>query len=122
MNDKLTKEILSVVLDCDVFNIEYVQDNKMTIVIRGEGYRHYNLDTLGIIFKEWCYRQDYYIKSGRNSDNSIDKVCDEYETDVYQLVFDGEPREKLVANIGGDSELRAIVKTTKWVAKEKKLY
>jgi hypothetical protein len=71
-----------------------------------------NLDTLGRLCKEWCFKQGYFLQSGKNNDinwYAQTKECGDWNIHMFWESYI-EP-----------TEIEAIIKTTKWVAKEKGL-
>lgn len=110
--EMISKELLSLILDRkDIKEVdsEFIPfDNEIAVVMQDEEILHYNLDTLGRLCKEWCHKHGYYIssmitKGGKGFAESDIFFC--HQIDSFEE----------------DIELEAIIKATKWVAKEKGL-
>ena len=80
MSEKISKELLSLVLDKNIDSVGNVKDNQDELFCENilefypsqEGNPYIlpngklttiNLDTLGRLCKEWCWKQDYVIKT-----------------------------------------------------------
>lgn len=129
MDNIINIELLSLVLDEEVNSFELEESHcrdseELYIKAKGNecgyGETEYsfqvNLDTLGRLCKEWCLTKEWMICSNINGKDysgegiGFASLQDfEYEYDCDKLQF------------SANTELEAIIKATKWVAKEKGL-
>jgi len=105
-------ELLNLVLKKEIIEIRHILDNTIHFKYMAEDKKKYvgseNLDTLGRLCKEWCFKQDCLLLSSKYDIN--DWVC--------YVDYDCEDTNKAYR---GKTELEAIIKATEWVAKEKGL-
>jgi len=110
----ITKETLGLVLGKEVTQIMGTHlDGQLYYEFESNKYP-LNLDTLGRLCKEWCFKQGYsqYIKIRKDLMNL-------YEEDHFFVVQFGIGSDKNAIQFTGKTELEAIIKATQWVAKEK---
>ena len=113
----ISTELLSLVLGEEIIQLDSKISNNM--ISRRVGYYSYsqwenlNLDTLGRLCKEWCLVGDYEISSKitRRRSGAIKAI-----SSVSKVGEKGDKKPYTSNN-----ELKAIIKATEWVAKEKGL-
>ncbi len=123
MNELISKELLSLVLDEDIpdFRLEIDKgknaiDSCIEISCWDNTHKEFeacydiNLDTLNRLCKEWCIKQDGMISIYCHQDTiavsvSLDRGLTKYSSPSMSVY----------------TELEAIIKATEWVAKEKRL-
>lgn len=108
--EELTPELLSLVLDKEIFTCGLWIDNQITY---GTPMRtkdklkdnFINIDTLTRLMKEWCREQGCTVCKSCFNDE------DGYDMEIYY-------GWEMCATVG-KSEFEAVLKATHWVAKEK---
>jgi len=108
MEDILIKELLSLVIDTKIGNCHI--DNNEIVYYEGnedspKDYIRINLDTLGRLCKEYCYKLGYEVDTNITGWYRISKNTD----NIFNVVKDGEQM----------SELAAIIHSTKWIVNQK---
>ena len=114
MNELISKELLSLVLDEEVLALDSKISNNM--ISRRIQYSFYsqweniNLDTLGKKCKEWCSTKGVYLLSGKTQFDRYKCFNDDFS------IYNGKP---IVTS--HKSETEAIIKATEYVAKKEGL-
>ena len=119
----INKELLSLVLGDDeevLFINKDLIDNYLQFKSWSGKRKQINLDTLGRLCKEWCFKYSYQLLPlGMWYHNDKQEHC------CLQKHFSIPISEAVgVADVDrfyGKTELEAIIKATEWVAKEKGL-
>ena len=110
---ELTSDLLGLVLDEKVIKIEPRKaHNNIYYTIEfdeDELDLDKSIDTLTRLMKEWCWEQDYWLASGRDT-----------ETFWFAELENSEKDEWCPRRVE-QSEFEAVLKATEWVAKEKGL-
>ena len=110
MSNIISKELLSLVLGIEITRIDYkIKGNELEVLQKFYSHSDWvaiNLDTLGRLYKEWCWEQGYYIALKRRN-------VDCYK--AYPCVIN---RDASSVEFVGITELEAIIKATEWVAKD----
>ena len=114
MNELISKELLSLVLNEEIKEINSVsKEDKFENILWYNDYEDgINIDTLGRLCKEW-----YYENALGHSAWLCPKKDKTWEHNKFALYVNGH-EEKYVY---GDTELEAIIKATKWIANKKGL-
>jgi len=107
----ISEELLSLVLGEKIQHVIcHRKDNHIVTSGNNEKLNLINLDTLGRLYKEWCGKQGYVLFS------------DCYGTlDIYLHGATYPIDKKITSKLWDITELKAIIKATEWVAKEKGL-
>ncbi len=121
--EELTPELLGLVLDEEVqFGLlgGKIKNNNLSLQLKDTKevnvYKQLNIDTLTRLMKEWCLKeQNNCVASISSTLGILDStaMCNIYSS-KYAL-------GKETKAFYGDTEFEAVLKTTAWVAKEKKL-
>ena len=111
----IRKKLLSLVMGDDVVKIESDVIRNGLVVHFELAKEHLNLDTLGRLCKEWCWKQGYSLQITWMLDDGfryMEIAIWDKETMLQKYEVPANPK---------DTELDAIIKATEWVAKEKGL-
>ena len=93
------------------FKIALTNEKYNTVLVYqeiGNNEKTINLDTLTRLCKEWCYKQDYVIKS------FID-----HSGDCFAYISSGIKGMQYKDGFCSDTELEAVLKATQWVRDNK---
>lgn len=110
----IDKELLSLILGEEVLRIDSLDvalSDDIYYTIKSTDYtENIPLDTLGRLCKDWLFKKDFRAISGR----SVEDIC-RFMCTLFSI------KEHYCITLMDDTELEAIIKAVKWIAKEKGL-